>query len=497
MADTSPPAGLLDRAGRVFTLAAQLGRTFESEHERRRERFVIGDPGWQSRWQAVTEFCDVVLGMQDAMVHPPADFEPVAEALVATAHLARQIRDSFKTPYAESLAPYLDFWPDLNSVAASGRRAIQEVNKARRPNDPFAFLDHPAAGKEAEIDTTPALSQPPDHLIESAARAIPEILANVPPGHDRTIELVASQLAKRLQNAKHTLAAAQWAIHEAIRAGRLRAGLVAVELPSVGVPGSSWGGSAHQWHGGGRGTMAIPKGKPAPFDCFKVTTTVASLSAWWDATAGASAHTDISTSTTGFIDRLLSGPGDVELMHRELTLLEAHLRQPIDIEIIDREQREAGHSQTQANRNKLKLIRDFNRRLRKVSGAADRPGEDDERAPASTTQDPPAPKTKRSTERGEGQVKLIAALTKHHQYGEAGCLNQMPIGNNELARLAGVNQATASAFFKAKFQGHAKYRAVCRDAGRLADTLKVLNGEFSPHDLYGRRPPDEDTRDDR
>jgi hypothetical protein len=103
---------------------------------------------------------------------------------------------------------------------------------------------------------------------------------------------------------------------------------------------------------------------------------------------------------------------------------------------------------------------------------------------------------KRSTQRGEGRAKLIAALSKHHQYADGGCLNLEPIGNNELAKAAGVYPSTASAFFKDQFEGHAKYRAVCRDAGRLADSLKALNGEFSPHDLYGRRPADEDDRDD-
>jgi hypothetical protein len=91
---------------------------------------------------------------------------------------------------------------------------------------------------------------------------------------------------------------------------------------------------------------------------------------------------------------------------------------------------------------------------------------------------------KRSTERGEGRAKLIAALTKHHQYADGGCLNLEPVGNNELAKAAGVSPSTASAFFNDKFQGHAKYRAVCRDAGRLADSLKALNGEFSPYELW-------------
>jgi hypothetical protein len=111
--------------------------------------------------------------------------------------------------------------------------------------------------------------------------------------------------------------------------------------------------------------------------------------------------------------------------------------------------------------------------------------------------DSPTPKKpKRSTERGEGRVKLTAALTKHHKYADGGCLNLRPIGNNELARLAEVDQATASAFFKKQFKGHGKYKATCADAAQLAVALKLLNGEFAPHFLYGAKPPDEDERDE-
>jgi hypothetical protein len=38
-------------------------------------------------------------------------------------------------------------------------------------------------------------------------------------------------------------------------------------------------------------------------------------------------------------------------------------------------------------------------------------------------------KGKRSTGRGDGRVKLIAALTKHHEYANGGCINLAPIGN--------------------------------------------------------------------
>ncbi len=118
-------------------------------------------------------------------------------------------------------------------------------------------------------------------------------------------------------------------------------------------------------------------------------------------------------------------------------------------------------------------------------------------APAEPASDPRTlKKPKRSTERGEARIKLISALTKHHEYADGGCLKLEPIGNNELARLAGVDQATASAFFQQQFKGHGKYKAVCGDVATLIAALKILNGEFSPHLLYGAKPPDEDDRDE-
>ena len=111
------------------------------------------------------------------------------------------------------------------------------------------------------------------------------------------------------------------------------------------------------------------------------------------------------------------------------------------------------------------------------------------------------PKPKRSTERGEGRTKLIAALTKHHQYAESSCLKHDAIGNNELARLADVSESTASAFFNREFNagkpgGFSKYRAACSDSARIIAALKLLNQEYSPHHLFGASPPGDAERDD-
>ena len=119
-------------------------------------------------------------------------------------------------------------------------------------------------------------------------------------------------------------------------------------------------------------------------------------------------------------------------------------------------------------------------------------------------------KAKRSTERGEGRVKLIAALTKHHKYADGSCLNFEPVNSNELARLAKVAPATANSFFNNWFgsakeakDGYSNYRVACNDEGKLIAILKVMNDEQPrPGEvLFGRKVPDEaenpDHRGDR
>jgi hypothetical protein len=92
----------------------------------------------------------------------------------------------------------------------------------------------------------------------------------------------------------------------------------------------------------------------------------------------------------------------------------------------------------------------------------------------------------RSHERGEAVAKLIGALTLHHRYADGDFLNTEPVGNNQLARLARVDQWTASKFFKKQFGGHLGYKRTCADAAQLAKKLKLLNQEFSPRQLRRR-----------
>ncbi len=68
----------------------------------------------------------------------------------------------------------------------------------------------------------------------------------------------------------------------------------------------------------------------------------------------------------GLINRLLAGPDDAELPTREMALLEAYLKQPVSLSQIQREVKAEGKSESAQRRNKLKLIRDFNRNLQAV-----------------------------------------------------------------------------------------------------------------------------------
>jgi hypothetical protein len=105
------------------------------------------------------------------------------------------------------------------------------------------------------------------------------------------------------------------------------------------------------------------------------------------------------------------------------------------------------------------------------------------------TSAPPTKKTKRSTERGEGRKKIIAALSKHHRYLDGSCLNLEAIGVGALAKMAGVGKATVSRFFDAEYNGgeqggHAKYRHACGNKEKLLHSLKLLRGEVRPSILF-------------
>ncbi len=67
----------------------------------------------------------------------------------------------------------------------------------------------------------PILPEPPEHLIEAARLAIPEVLASVNPEHNGAQRLQATLLLTRLEDKDHTKAAGLWAMLRSIESGLL------------------------------------------------------------------------------------------------------------------------------------------------------------------------------------------------------------------------------------------------------------------------------------
>ena len=264
MTEQSLLAGLLDRAGNVFSIAGALGRAFHEEHQERGD-FDAASSNRHSR--KLEELWAAILELREPMQNPPNGFGGVAEHLKQAARISKRIRGVQKNQSdGPNWTRHLDCFADLNSISLDGLQAVKKIIEALRVDDPIAFVDQSMTDTQSEIDTTPASPKPPSGLIEPAARAIPLVMSDIHPNHDGVIELIASHLVKRLQDAGHTLAASQWALHEAVRAGRMRAGRIEVDFPISGRME--------------RCTIAIPEDKAAPFDCFIVRATD-TLWTWW------------------------------------------------------------------------------------------------------------------------------------------------------------------------------------------------------------------------
>lgn len=95
-------------------------------------------------------------------------------------------------------------------------------------------------------------------------------------------------------------------------------------------------------------------------------------------------------------------------------------------------------------------------------------------------------KKKKPATAKDSQVKIVAALMKHHQYESDSCLKEEPIGVNQLADLAGPSSATVTRFFQSKFKnnGYAGYKATCRNNASLVGFLKGLSGDINYDDLH-------------
>jgi hypothetical protein len=440
--------------------------------------------------------------------------------------------DTLKTPYEEE--PWLE-------------RLIAELETRQKRSQPIEGVEPHPTGPQVthrrgqQFDSTPRFQNPGPRAINAAIRAIPDILDEMDNEDgeevsDRAERVVnASRLVERLEKAGQKRGAAHWAIHELIRKNVLLATGYLVSGPGVigrdrgwamkpivgrtipnrddystfvvrstrtlwdlrqqdkGLPMNAGEGAERA----GRAFAERVENDPefrAEFDKFKADITAwhksPEFQAWVERL-----REGIAQQNGELAERLLPPIGNLEA-YKHLALMIGIGTDELDgmqgHEIVAR-----AKAWADAEKVRAKYLASA---LQEANGSQSKP------APLAQGPEPAMPqaktdhgsKRKRSTERGEGREKLIAALTKHHRYSDGSCLHLEPVANNELARQAGVSRSTASEFFEKVFAGHTKYRALCRDAGRLADSLKALNGEFSPQDLhlYGRRPAGEDNREE-
>ena len=103
----------------------------------------------------------------------------------------------------------------------------------------------------------------------------------------------------------------------------------------------------------------------------------------------------------------------------------------------------------------------------------------------------PLRKPKVKHKQTDSEVKLVAALSRHHQYENGSIGEATPVGCRELGRLAEVSEKAASGFFKKSFGNHKRYTVICRQPEKLIASLKALNYEFTPKDFANARTPDD------
>jgi hypothetical protein len=164
MADTSPLAGLLGHVSHIFSVAGQLGRSFQQEHGACHKK-----PETLRRLQVdFNEYCDALLALRDPMQDPPKGFAPVGKALLRAAGVAKRIRDVMQTPDGRTWDSFLGYFPELNSVAADGLHAVKEVTKTGQLDDPFAFVDQPTIG---QVSAPTGLEMKGDPLAEGSPLA--------------------------------------------------------------------------------------------------------------------------------------------------------------------------------------------------------------------------------------------------------------------------------------------------------------------------------------
>lgn len=172
MADSPSLNRLLNIAGHIFKMANTFGTAF------------VNNPdvsAWPRFAPEFDDFCKSLLTIREPMMNPPDGFAPVAECLREVAKISRSIRETngYVRDSRGGFTAFFHFAPDLNTSSHAGYQAIEAVIKARRLDDPLAFVDElpDAAGEDASDDPLPPLGD--DEQFPSITKADREILLHM------------------------------------------------------------------------------------------------------------------------------------------------------------------------------------------------------------------------------------------------------------------------------------------------------------------------------
>jgi hypothetical protein len=302
MVDRAALDGLLDRAGKVFSLAGELARSFQQEHKKSRPFRVVDATSWNRHAPVFKEFCDALLDLRDSMQNPSEGFAPVANELRTAAQVAKRIRSAMQTQEGQTWAGHLDFFPELNSVFAEGGQAIQAVMKAQRLDDPFAFHDEPNNQPTALAEML--------RRVVRRLQATPDLLRGYQGDHPESLNVTEINAQARVLGLGPIFMvgdAPDWVSAPNVPADN-PVDTERIECLIVRHPDGS------------EFRIRRTGGQLDDSSTLPAAETIARLEAWIERAAG-STHTNLA-------ERLLAGPDDVELTDRELEWLEVYLKQP-------------------------------------------------------------------------------------------------------------------------------------------------------------------------
>lgn len=327
MADSSPSAGLSDRAAQILQLVGELADAIRAnEHSSGDETLQRVASAWKSLLPAIVEVGESL----------PAGPDPVADWIREVSRVSKWFDDAARQ---HGLADV------LFRFNCDGFLRVEEEGRA--------LLNDMAANQDAfaVVDVEPVLS-----LLDRYPAT--------PAGHVAFLEMVRDEIHDAA-DAKRNQFAEKYSNDTIASMIRGRDSLMAEAIQRIATLSELPPETVEQ-------VVRILRRDLTPGTVERIdellTPAVRALrDAWEDRDIPSPS---VSSSESDLVERILCLPDDAELSHRELALLDVYLKQPDSLAQMQREDKADETSELAQRKNKLKRIRDFNRNLRAATPAA-------------------------------------------------------------------------------------------------------------------------------